>query len=242
MFLAPQCSLHLIFSEAPTNQKRSMPWNCYLDERDICRPAKETGGGDATHSLISCPHPKQHTCLWGRALPGWKSTAVRQGRQTDCEARKEGGRKGWQEGLVTIHQPLNTYQVYCVISSSKYTLSTLFGRWGNKLRKGDVIVPRSQSEEAAALDLIPPVWCQILHTVPITKRRGSVLISFFLSCHPAFSFLPEKSGDVWKVTGLFWGQIQDRVTNQMVKLRMTEESSMSHRFLSWGQAQRWGAF
>lgn len=44
------------------------------------------------------PHPKHHTRLWGRALPGWKSTA----RQTDCEARKEGGRKGRQAGLVTI--------------------------------------------------------------------------------------------------------------------------------------------
>lgn len=93
MFLAPQCSLHLIFSEAPTNQ-RSMPWNCYLDERDICRPATETGGGDvfATHSLISRPtlqttHTRvgESVCLDGK---------VQLSSQAVHGVRKGGERKG----------------------------------------------------------------------------------------------------------------------------------------------------
>lgn len=69
------------FSETPTHQKRNLPWNCCLDECDICKPATETGGADvfATHSLISRPtlSNSAHTWRWGAGglLPGWKNTA-----------------------------------------------------------------------------------------------------------------------------------------------------------------------
>lgn len=52
------------FSEAPTYQKRSLPWNCYLDERDICRPA--TVAVFAVRSRISAQLPNNaHTCSRG---------------------------------------------------------------------------------------------------------------------------------------------------------------------------------
>lgn len=74
------------FSEAPTNQKRSMPWNSYLDERDICRPAIETGRADvfATQSLISRPTLPNE--VGGERLPGWKNAAL----LTDSWWGKEG--------------------------------------------------------------------------------------------------------------------------------------------------------
>lgn len=184
------------------------------------------------------PHSKQHTRLWGRAF-AWMEKYSSIARLSTRRGRKEEGRTTGR--LAVVHQLLNKCQVHGVISSSKHTLSTLFERWGNKLRKGGVVLPRTQSEEAEATDLTPSVWCQILYMMPTAKRRDSVLVSFLLSCHPAFFFLSEKPGEVWKVTGLFWGQMQGRVTNGMVRLRTTEESRMSHRFLSWGQAQRWGA-
>lgn len=54
------------FSEAPANQKRNLPWNCYVDERDICRPAREAGGVDEFVSLslhLAAWIPKQCACL-----------------------------------------------------------------------------------------------------------------------------------------------------------------------------------
>lgn len=90
--LAPQCSLHLIFQKHQQIRKEA-PWNCSLDERDICRPAAEVRGVDvfASHSLILQPTlaNNTHTCrgeCWqcGRLQLSTQALAKESGSQGRC--------------------------------------------------------------------------------------------------------------------------------------------------------------